>query len=416
MPEWGEGMSTPTMTKHPGRKDAGSDDVAARLDTDWSRRALARLHVGPSGWMTVGLTVILLVVAGGLSAVLILSTGGSPMDSLDAVWTGSLADATGWTTTLLNAAPLLLVAAGTCVAATAGAFNIGQEGQVLIGALAGAFAGLRLALSGPLLVVVVLLASAVGGGLWASLSAFMHRYRNVNIAVSTLLMTFVAVQLVEWAVNTPWLLQETAQGGSGIASSVSNPLPPGARLTSTGEYPSLQLNTGLYIALVLTFATAAILTRSRWGFRVRMLGLNPLTAKHTGVRVAALSGLALAISGAFAGLAGGLLLTSPVGTHRLQSGLSHNVGWDGLLVALVARNRPVVAIPVAVLFGVLRAGGDFLSATGVPYFLVDVVKALLVLAFVAPPVLIDSLVRRRKSGGAPEQLPPPVTASQEVTA
>jgi simple sugar transport system permease protein len=396
---------------------AASDaKVASSLQSDWSRRALARLRVGPSGWMTVGLTLVLVAVAAALSAVLILSTGGSPVDSLHAVWTGSLADSTGWTTTLLNAAPLMLVAAGSCVAATAGTFNIGQEGQVLIGALAGAWAGLRLAISGPLFVVVVLLAAAAGGAIWASLSALMHRFRNVNIAVSTLLMTFLAVQLVEWTVSTQSLLQETPEGSSGIASSVSNPLPADARLSSSGHYPNLQLNTGLYIALVLTIATGVILTRSRWGFRLRMLGLNPLTAKHAGVRVAVLSGLALAISGAFAGLAGGVLLTSPVGTNRLQSGISHNVGWDGLLVALVARNRPVVTIPVALLFGVLRAGGDFLSATGVPYFLVDVVKSLLVLAFVAPPVLVDAVVRRRRARSAPVQLPPPVpaTPSQEV--
>jgi simple sugar transport system permease protein len=229
-------------------------------------------------------------------------------------------------------------------------------------------------------------------------------------------MTFLAVQLVEWTVNKQSLLQETPQGTSGIASSVSNPLPADARLPSSGHYPNLQLNAGLYVAVVLTVATGIILTRSRWGFRLRMLGLNPLTAKHAGVRVAVLSGLALAISGAFAGLAGGVLLTSPVGTNRLQSGISHNVGWDGLLVALVARNRPVVTIPVALLFGVLRAGGDFLASTGVPYFLVDVVKSLLVLAFVAPPVLIDALTRRRRSRSAAVEVPPavPATPSQEV--
>ncbi len=87
-----------------------------------------------------------------------------------------------------------------------------------------------------------------------------------------------------------------------------------------------------------------------------MLGLNPRAARHAGVRVAALSGTALAVSGAFAGIAGAVLLTSPVGTNRLQGGISNNIGWDGLLVALVARNRPLMAIPVALLFGVLRSG------------------------------------------------------------
>jgi simple sugar transport system permease protein len=368
-----------------------------------ARRLLALLRPGPGGLFVAGLTVVLVAVAAGASALLLVLTGGSPSASAAAIWTGSLADATGWTTTLLNVAPLLLVAIGACICASAGTFNIGQEGQVLIGGLAGAWVGLRLALPNPTLVVVVLIAAAVGGGAWAALSALMLRLRGVNIPVSTLLMTFLAIQLVTFAVSTPGLLQESAQGSSGIADAASNPVPANARLGGFGQYPSVQLNAGLLIALVAAVGVALVLSRSRWGFRVRMVGLNPLTARHTGIRVAALGGFTLALSGAFAGLAGGLLLVSPVGTNRLQAGLSDNFGWDGLLVALVARNRPLATIPVSLAFAVLRAGGDFLSATGVPYFLVDVVKALLVLAFVTPPVLVDLFRRRR--GAAPRAAP-----------
>ncbi|MEU9337743.1 ABC transporter permease [Streptomyces sp. NPDC048290] len=373
---------------------AGADDLA--------RRFLARLRPGRDGWTTAGLTLVLVAVALGASALLLTLTGASPGDSAKAIWTGSLANTGGWTTTLLNAAPLLLVALGACICATAGTFNIGQEGQVLMGGLLGAWVGLRLALPGPSLVFVVMLAAAVGGGLWAALSALMYRYRGVNVVVSTLLMSFLAMQLVTFMVSSPWGLQESAQGESGIADAQSNPLPANALLAHFGEYPSLQLNAGLFIALAAAAAVVVALSRSRWGFTVRMVGLNPLTAQHAGVRVGLLGGLTLALSGAFAGLAGGLLLASPVSTNRLQSGLSDNVGWDGLLVALVARNRPLVAIPVAFVFGMLRAGGDFLSATGVPSYLVDIVKALLVLAFVVPPVLIDLFRGRR---GAQPQAP-----------
>ncbi|MGW1668127.1 ABC transporter permease [Streptomyces sp. NPDC002324] len=362
---------------------------------DLARRFLARLRPGRDGGVTAGLTVAFVAVALGASALLLMLTGASPSASLSAIWTGSVANATGWTMTLLNMAPLLLVAVGACICSSAGTFNIGQEGQVLIGGLAGAWVGLRLAMPGPMLIVVVLIAAAVGGGVWAALSALMLRFRGVNVPVSTLLMTFLAIQLVTFAVSAPWGLQESVQGSSGIADAQSNPLPANAQLASFGQYPSLQLNTGLFIALVAAVGVALVLTRSRWGFRVRMVGLNPLTAKHAGVRVGALGGFTLALSGAFAGLAGGLLLASPVSTNRLQAGLSDNVGWDGLLVALVARNRPMAAIPVSFVFAVLRAGGDFLSATGVPSYLVDIVKALLVLAFVAPPVLVDLFHGRR---------------------
>lgn len=390
--------------------------MSDNANDDLGRRVLARLRVGPTGWLTTGVTVVLVIVAAALAALLIAATGGSPVDSVDAMWKGSMADATGWTTSLLNTAPLLLVAVGTCIGFTGGTFNIGQEGQVLIGGLFGAWVGLRFAIQGPLLAVVVLVAAAIGGAVWATLSALMLHFRGVNVAVSTLLMTFVAVQLVSFAVSTPWLLQETPQGTTGIATSESNPLPVDGQLGSSGEYPNLQLNLGLLVALVAAGTIALLLTLSKWGFRMRMVGLNPRTAKHAGIRVALMGSVGLALSGAFAGIAGGVLLASPVGTNRLQTGLSHNVGWDGLLVALVARNRPLVAVPVALMFGFLRAGGDFLSATGVPYFLVDVVKSLLVLAFVAPPVLVDTYRRRRVSQTPAVPTPPVVPSRVEVAA
>ncbi|PZF99619.1 ABC transporter permease, partial [Micromonospora endophytica] len=363
------------------------------------QRLLARLNPGPGGWQVSAATLASVAVALGLSALLIAVTGGSPAASTLALYQGSMANAAAWSTTLLYVAPLLLVAVGACVSARSGFFNIGQEGQVLIGALCGAWAGLRLAVPGPFLLVVVLAAALVGAGAWAGLSALMYRFRGVNVVVSTMLLTFLAQQLVSFAVNTPWLLQESRLG-QGTLSAQSNPLPANARLDSVGEYPNLQVNGGLVLALLVAVLFTLAIARTRWGFRLTMTGRNPAAARHAGVRVGAMGGMALAISGALAGLAGALLLTSPVGTNRLQPGMSLNIGWDGLLVALVARNHPLLAVPVAVLFGVLRAGGGFLAATGVPSFLVDVVKALLVLAFVAPPVVI-AMRRRRATAPAP---------------
>jgi len=369
------------------------------------------------GWLVLGATLVAVAVALLLSAILISTTGGSPADSVDAVWTGSVATATSWSTTLLNTAPLLLVAVGACVSARSGTFNIGQEGQVLIGAFAGAYVALRLSISGPLLIILVIVAAGLAGGVWAGLSAVMLRLRGVNVVVSTLLMSFLAQQVVSYAVTTQWFLQETAEGSSGIANSQSNPMPASAKLGSTGAYPGLQLNVGLLLAVLATVVVAVALARTRWGFRLTMLGLNPVTARHTGVRVALMGGLALAISGALAGVAGAVLVTSPVTANRLDANISDYFGWDGLLVALVARNRPVVCVPVALLFGILRAGGDFLSATGIPYYLVDISKGLLVLAVVAPPVVVSMLQRRSSARRAAQiVLPENITTKVEAHA
>jgi general nucleoside transport system permease protein len=339
-------------------------------------------------------TVLSVLLALGLSAALMVATGFSPGAAGKAIFTGSLGSASAISSTLLYTAPLLLIAVGTAVCSRAGVFNIGQEGQVLIGALAGAWVGLRLAVPGPMLAVSVLLAAALGGGLWAALSALMFRWRGVNIVVSTLLMTFIAAQLINFSVLMPWFLQQS-RGNKLVVAAQSNQLPSSALLGSIGQYPNLQFNAGLLIAVGLAVGTQVALAGTRWGFRLKIVGLSPGAARHAGIRVARVSSLALMLSGAFSGLAGAVLLASPISTNRLQPGMSSGLGWDGLLVALVARNRPMLCLPVAFLFGVLRAGGNFLAATGVPFYLVDVVKALLVLALVVPPVAADLIVRHR---------------------
>jgi ABC-type uncharacterized transport system permease subunit len=362
--------------------------------------------------LSLTLTLIAVVLALALSAILILSTGGSPWDSLDALYTGSIASQSAWSLTLLYAAPLLIVAVGACISARSGAFNIGQEGQVIIGALCAVYVSLRLSLPGPLLAVLSIVAAAIGGGLWAGISSLMQRLRGVNVVVSTLLMVFLAGQVLIYAVNQQWFLQQT-QIGDATPNPQSNQLPGSHRLASFGNYPNLSISVSLIIALALSVLVAFSLARTRWGFRLKMLGLNPMAAKHAGVRVAALGGLALALSGAFAGVAGDVIVSTPIANNRLQEGVSSNIGWDGLLVGLVARNNPILAIPVALLFGALRAGGNFLAATGVPSFLVDVVKSLLVIAFVAPGVIAEAIEKRRamaKAAAANASAPQPLVA------
>jgi len=128
-----------------------------------------------------------------------------------------------------------------------------------------------------------------------------------------------------------------------------------------------------------------LLARSRWGFHLRVLGLNPVAARRAGINAAVLGGAAIVISGAFAGLAGGVVLTSTA--YRLTPTISDNIGWSGLLVALVARSDCGAAVATALLFGAAEAGGSFLSTAGIPTDLVPIVQALVVLGVVLPPAI-----------------------------
>lgn len=365
------------------------------------RSAGAELTTRAHGARLTGtLTLGCLAVAVALSALLVALSGGSPVAVVQALYAGSLSGPAAWSQTLVNATPLLLVALGSCVANRAGVFNIGQEGQLIVGAMAGCYVALHLAGPGWVVVPVALAVAALGGGAWAGISGVMHYTRGTNIIVSTLLLTFVGVQLVQFAVNSPAVLQQSVRTG-GTVSAQSDLLPEYLRLGSFGEYPGLAVGYGLLVAIATTAVLAVLLGRSRWGFRIRMLGFNPLAARHAGIRASRLGGGALALSGAFAGLAGGIILMGTV--FRLQPAMANNFGWDGMLVALVARGNPVLAVPVALVFGALRSGASYLATTGVPDYLVDIVQALLVLAFVVPPVLAAAARLRTRHRGTTEE-------------
>jgi ABC-type uncharacterized transport system permease subunit len=369
--------------------------IVSRVADEAESAGRSRVFGGRRWPSTALLYVVSFAVALGAATALVTLAGHSLGDTVRALYEGSLAGGASLGQTADEATPLLLVATGAIICARAGIFNIGQEGQLLVGAAVGAAVGLSLAGSGwpgSLVLVLVLAGSALAGAAWAGIPAVLFYWRKVDVVISTLLLVFVAVQAVSFAVNRDYLLQETAVKGE-ILSPQSDPLPESVRLPRLGEYPDFTVGTGIFVALALTVAVAVLLRYGRWGFRLRMLGLNPVAARRAGVRAATLGGGALLLSGGFAGLAGGVMLTGTV--FRIQPGLSDNVGWEGLLVALVARNHPLAAVPVAVFFGGLRAGGGFLASTGVPRYLVSVVTALLVLAAVFPAAYAEARGRRR---------------------
>lgn len=347
------------------------------------------------------LVVICVGIALGLASALVAMTGASPGTVFDAMTSGSFGSTAAIVSTLNHTGLILTVAIGACIAFRAGLVNIGQEGQITIGGLAGGAVGLSLPFDGPFAIFVILASAAIGGGVWALLPAYLRYGRGVSEVVTTLLMNFVAFQTVSFAVNKTYLLQETVPKNSPFqALPQSDRLPEGDRLPSVINGLGYNLLITVLVAIVLAVLVGFLITRTRWGLRLRMFGFNPRIARRVGVRPGRIGGGALVLSGAFAGLAGGLILTGV--TLRVQGGFSsgvygsfsNNYGWEGLLAALVARYRPLYAIPVAIFFGALRAGGGVLSSTGVNPTIVGVVQALVVLAVTIPAVLMQARERR----------------------
>lgn len=338
--------------------------------------------------------IVSIAVALGLCAILVVATGGSASEVLTAMLDGAIRSPGAWGLTITTATPLLVVAIGTIVQGKAGMSNIGQEGQVLMGAAATAFVASRMVAPGAVVITVSLLAGVLVAGLWTLIPAVLRFTRKVPEVISTLLMLFIAVQATQYALTKKWLLSSHSTD-----SRVNNgePLKRNARMPAFEIFGN-RISWGAVIGIALTIVLAFVLSRTTTGFRIRMLGLNERAARRAGVSAAVIGGGALVLSGMTAGLAGSLWLTSGVPSDRFTAGISSNLGWQGLLVALLARQRAALAIPMAFVFAALRTGSGFLAATGVDRQIADVVQAMLVLALLIPPALEAYLDVKR--GGA----------------
>jgi simple sugar transport system permease protein len=363
-------------------------DIAASGRSRPSPLALVR-----RGVPTALLYLVSIAVALFLCGLLVQVTGGSATQVFSALLDGAIRSPGAWGLTITTATPLLVVAVGSIVQGKAGLSNIGQEGQLLLGCAGTAYIGTRMDAPGPIIITASLLFGVLLAGVWALVPAIMKYTRQVPEVISTLLLLFIAKQIGDFALTKKWLLA-SYKNDSRVNN--GNPLKPNAGLPSFRIFGN-EISWGAVIALVLTLVVAIVLSRTTAGFRVRMLGLNPRTARRAGVSAAVIGGGALVVSGAFAGLAGGLWFTSGVPSDRFTSGISANLGWNGLLVALLARQRAALAIPMAFVFAALRTGSGFLAATGIDRQIADVVQAMLVLALLVPPA-VEAWQRSRKLG------------------
>jgi len=351
----------------------------------------------------VGLYVLSIAAALVLAGLLVAVTGGSAADVFNALLDGSVRNPGRWGLTLGAAAPLLLVALGTIVNSRAGLVNIGQEGQLLIGAAFATYVGVRLPGPGPIVVVALCGAGIIGGALWAGIAGGLRYWRGVPEVLSTLLMVIIAAQAVGYGLKNEGLLLSAA-GNRANRNQVSEQLASDTRIPRLTWFGN-EFPTTVFLAIALAALVAFALARTIPGFRLRMLGQNPRTAQRAGVGATRYGMGSMLISGGFAGLAGATMLAGgDFGNYQLVPGFSTNIGWTGLLVALVARERAVAAIAVAFTFAGLRTGSGFLAATGVERKITDVVQALLVLALLIPPAVLYIRERRRALNAAKERV------------
>jgi len=285
----------------------------------------------------------LIAVAAAFSAIALLALSGLAFghgDLLSILISGSVGSKFALEGTLLKSVPLLLTGISVAIAFRAGVWNIGGEGQFLAGAM-GAFLGARYGM------IAALAASLIAGALWASIASALRLWRNAPEVLTTILLNFIAIHLLGYAVNGP--LQEAS--GKYPQSDLAS-----ASLPVLGE-----LHAGIALAIVAAIAAWFLLYRTAEGLRLRASGFNRSAAKWAGVNVDAQLVRAMAISGAMAGLAGGIELLGV--THRLFERFAAGYGYAGIAVALLAQLHPLGTIASSFFFGALTTGAGELQRT-----------------------------------------------------
>ncbi len=288
------------------------------------------------------------------------------------------------TQTLTVATPLICAGLGVALAFRAGLFNIGAQGQILIGATFAGWVGFTLDLPVGLHLLLVVLAGMVGGAIWAGIVGVLKARTGAHEVILTIMFNYIAINFVLYLLSTPAFQRP----GS------TNPISP--QLEATALYPPLlgsgfRLHWGFVVAVLATVFVAWLLNRSTVGFELRAIGANASAARTAGINVSKGYILAMAIAGALAGLAG---VAQVSGTEKvLTSGVAASFGFDAITVALLGRSTPWGTFAAGILFGAFRAGGVTMQAsTGTSIDIVLVVQSLIVL-FIAAPPLVRALFR-----------------------
>jgi simple sugar transport system permease protein len=330
-------------------------------------------------WGKVALTVLMpmagLIAALCIGALMLLALKVNPLTAYGALLQGAVGSTFGLTQTLVKATPLLLVGSGICIAFRANVINIGGEGQIIVGAIAGtalplAFPGL----SGWILIPSACLAGFMAGAAWGFIPGILKARLRVNEILSTIMMNAIGLQLMNLLLQGPLMDPSGIAKGTFLAQSAQ--LPKAVWLPRL--VPQTLLHAGAIVALVLAILAYVLLWKTTIGYDIRAVGLNPSAARYSGINVPFYEALALTLAGGFSGLAGAIEVIGV--QHRLMEGLTSGYGFTGIVAALLGGLHPIGLIPASVVFGGLLVGADKMQrAVQVPSALVTAVLGLVVL-------------------------------------
>jgi general nucleoside transport system permease protein len=310
--------------------------------------------------------------------------------------------------TMTASVPLIFAGLGIGVGFRAGLFNIGAQGQIILGALFAGYIGFAFQLPPGIHLLLAVLGAMLGGAIWAGIAGALKAKTGANEVIVTIMLNYIALYLIAYLLSTEAFLRP------GSINPKSPPMQDTAVYPLIFDLPGWRLHWGFVLALVAAFAVWWLMERSTIGFAFRAVGANPDAARTAGISVPATYFWVMVVAGSLAGLAGSAQILGTV-SDGLTTGVAASYGFDAITVALLGRSRPLGTVLAGLLFGALQAGGYTMqSLTGTPIDVVLVLQSIIVLLIAAPPLVRAVFFlpgRRRRTKRAPKVAKPAEVAA-----
>ncbi|HID53005.1 MAG TPA: ABC transporter permease [Anaerolineae bacterium] len=329
-------------------------------------------------WKAISVPAFSVLLALLIGAFILWITGSNPIEAYVALFKGAFGSPEAVARTLEKATPLVFGGLAVAFAFKGGLFNIGGQGQLLVGAIVAAYVGF--AFEGLPFIIhmpLALLAGSLAGAAYAAIAGALKAYTGAHEVITTIMLNFVAINLTDYLANGPWKAE-------GIIARTP-PVLETAAIPKIGVYPL-----GFAIAVLMAIVTDYLLFRTTMGYAVRTTGLNLHAAEYAGIKVAQIVVLTMAFSGFLAGMGGAIETLGVVG--RYQPGFNAALGFEGITIALLAKTNPLGVIPAAILVGAMQAGGPAMQfQAGVRFQIIDIILAL-ILFFVSADLIVRKIL------------------------
>lgn len=310
--------------------------------------------------------------------IIIKIQGGSIIVAYSSLFTSAFGNLNSIGNSLSRAVPLIMAGLGIAIAARANIINLGAEGQIIVGGIFATYVGINLQGLPPVLhITLCLLAGFIGGALCAFLPAYFNAKHNTNIIITAMLLNDITIGILGALVQGPMKEAGYSPQTAQIAMSARLPM----------FIPGSRVHIGIIIALVLAVIAHFVLFKTPIGLETRILGGNPLVAKHSGMQVIAMQIILVLIAGGLAGMGGAMEIMGS--QFRLREAFLMNYGYEALAVALLGQKSPIGVIIAGVLFGALKAGrGGMVNAANLPVSFSMVLSGVLILCISISPILM----------------------------